>query len=345
MTSRERLLTAMTMGTPDRVPVAPFGLGLIPTDSPLAEELIEKTDIIIPVSGGGDPFLGKREVHSETKDNITTVTIPTPKGDLIQRTKRTEKTAAPIEFCFKSEADVEKFLSLPYESPDVDLSSFHSWRDRVGDRGLVMVGVPDGICLPAIYYSPEMFCLAWADSPDILTELTRLGTCRVNDFVQRLCEAGADAFRIIGGEYASVQLGPRAFNELCRDTDREMVDVMRSHGAISYYHNHGKVMSYLPDLAAIGIDALDPLEAPPWGDVDLAEARRTLGDSVCMVGNLDDMEVLDSLDEATVRHIARERLAAAGKKGFVLGGTASGTFGDRAARNFIAMVRVAEEMA
>jgi len=63
------------------------------------------------------------------------------------------------------------------------------------------------------------------------------------------------------------------------------------------------------------------------------------------VGNLDDMEVLDKLDKAAVCNLARERLAAAGKRGFVLGGTASGTYGECAARNFIAMIAVAEERA
>ena len=345
MTSRERLLTAMTMGMPDRVPVAPFGLGLIPDDSPIAEELIEKTDIIIPVGAGGDPLLGKSEIKVETVGDTTISTIPTPKGDLVQKVRHTGWTHAIAEFYFKSEADAEKSLSLPYEPPHVDLTGYNRWCERLGDRGLAMVGVPDGICLPAACFSPEMFCLTWADSPDLMTELTLIAAKRINEFVERLCKAGVEAFRMIGGEYASVQLGPRAFNILCRDPDREMADIMRSHGAMSYYHNHGKVMPYLPDLAAIGIDALDPMEAPPWGDVDLAEARRILGDRVCMVGNLDDMEVVDKLDDATVCDIARERLAAAGKRGFVLGGTASGTYGERAAHNFIAMVRVAEEMA
>jgi hypothetical protein len=62
-----------------------------------------------------------------------------------------------------------------------------------------------------------------------------------------------------------------------------------------------------------------------------------------MVGNLDDMEIIDSLPAADVQAIARERLAAAGPVGFILGGTASGTYTERAARNFIALVEVSEE--
>jgi uroporphyrinogen-III decarboxylase len=112
-----------------------------------------------------------------------------------------------------------------------------------------------------------------------------------------------------------------------------------------YYHNHGPTMKYLELLAGIGMDACDCFEAPPWGDFDFAEARERVGDRLCFVGNLDDMEVIDKLPERTVCEIARERIIQSGGAGFVLGGTASGTYTERAARNFIAMVDVAEELA
>ena len=101
-------------------------------------------------------------------------------------------------------------------------------------------------------------------------------------------------------------------------------------------------MRYLEYFAQIGMDSLDPLEAPPWGDADLGEARRRLGDRVCIVGNLDDMEVVDKLPTEEVLAIARERLEAAGDRGFMLGGTTSGTFGEQGARNFIAMAEMVE---
>jgi hypothetical protein len=92
------------------------------------------------------------------------------------------------------------------------------------------------------------------------------------------------------------------------------------------------------------MDAADCFEAPPWGDCDLVAAKQALHGRVCMVGNLDDMEVIDKLDTATVVQIARERVGQAGPDGFVLGGTASGTYTERAARNFIAMAAMAREV-
>lgn len=52
LTSRQRLLIALQGGTPDRVPVAPFGLGKVDPDSEIGKELIARTDPFISVGSG-----------------------------------------------------------------------------------------------------------------------------------------------------------------------------------------------------------------------------------------------------------------------------------------------------
>ena len=52
------------------------------------------------------------------------------------------------------------------------------------------------------------------------------------------------------------------------------------------------------------------------------------------------MEVVDKLPTDQVLAIARQRLDSAGDRGFILGGTTSGTFGEHGARNFIAMAKM-----
>ncbi len=182
------------------------------------------------------------------------------------------------------------------------------------------------------------------DYPDLMLKLTDLFASRLNDWVTRLCEAGIDGFRICGGEYASVQLGPAGFDALVLEQDKELIDIIHRHGGVAYYHNHGPVMRFLTRFREIGMDALDPLEAPPWGDADLREARVTCGDRVAFVGNLDDMEVLENLPFEEIRLMAMERLAGAGDRGFILGGTASGTYTEKAARNFIRLAELSKSL-
>lgn len=343
MTSRERLLAAMRFEKVDRTPVAPFGLGKLAPDSPMAAELIAKVDPFIQSGVPGDIYYGA-DCHHEalTEGDVTTVIIKTPLGDLTQRTQVTPITSATIEFPVKTLQDAEKYLSIEYVAPEVDASAFLKRKAEIGEQGLVLAGVPDAVVLPACLLSPEDFCLWWADHPELMTKLTNLFAARVNDWIDRLCKAGVDAFRVIGGEYASVQLGPAGFDALVVEQDRELIDIIHRHGGIAYYHNHGPVMRFLTRFREIGMDALDPMEAPPWGDADLRQARAVCGDRVAFVGNLDDMEVMEKLPFHEIAPMAIERLEAAGHRGFILGGTASGTYTEKAARNFIALVEVAE---
>jgi uroporphyrinogen-III decarboxylase len=345
MTSRQRLLTALRGGTPDRVPVAPFELGRVDPDSAVGRELIARTDPFITVGGGGDPFLGRKVPCTTCQDGeYTTTVFHTPAGDLVLRHRRTAVTAATVEFPCQDAADVEKLLSLPYEPPRIDLTAYRAWRERVGEEALVMVGIGNAVCFPATMLAPEQFSLLWADAPEAMARMTGIASQRLNDYVERLCQAGVDAFRIVGGEYVTCQLGPRSFEALIRPFDTTLCQVMRRHGAVVYYHNHGPIMRWLELIAELGVDALDPLEAPPWGDCDLCEAKRRIGDRVCLVGNLDDMEVLEQWEADAVRELGRQRIQEAGTTGFILGGTASGTYTERAARNFMALVDVAEAM-
>lgn len=346
MTSRERMLCAIRGGTPDRVPVSPWGFGHIDPESDLGRELVARCDLWTE-RGAAFSFTGARletERTSETTPDgqITTTVYHTPAGDLRARHQRTAITSATVEFPCKSAADVEKLLSVPYEPLVPDFTSFHDAKRRYGGEALVCLGTADAVCWPATVLSPSDFCLFWADAPDLMVEMCRVGSERLDAFIEAACKAGVDAFRIIGGEYVTVQLGPKAVPRLLAPFDTHQVDIMRRYGAVAHYHNHGPIMRFLDALAGLGIDSMDPFEAPPCGDCDLAEAKRRLRGRTCIVGNLDDMEVIDRLPEAEVCEIAAARLEQAGPDGFMLGGTSSGTYGERAAHAFLALVRVAE---
>jgi uroporphyrinogen decarboxylase len=345
MNSRERMITAITGGLPDRVPVSPWGLGKLDPRGPLAAELIKKTDPFISV-GIGSPYRNYgsyAEVRVEGHDTITI--LHTPEGDLRQVFRRSELTTCCIEFFCKSADDVRKYLSIPYEAPTPDLTTFFRTKDEIADEGLVLAGIPNAMCLAAEILSPEDLCLLWADDPDLLVQLVKTASERLIPFVDQACRKGADFFRIIGGEYVTEQIGPKGVPHLLTPFDTELVKLIHSYNAYAHYHNHGNVQPYLDFFVSLGIDSLDPLENPPFGDANLAEIKKVFQGKVCIVGNIDDMEVMGKFSTEEVKAIARERVLAAGPDGFILGGTSSGTFTEHAARNFIALVDVVKELA
>ncbi len=344
MTSRQRLFASLHGERPDRVPVSPFGLGHLDPDGPAAAELIARTDPFLTIGLGGNVFAGTAvEVVSRQEGAEIITRIQTPAGQLVQRDRRTEITRSTVEFPCKNADDVEAYLSIPFVPAVPRVDGFLKRRGELGEEALLLAGIGDAICFPATILSPEDMCLLWMDAPDLLRACVAAAHSRLMEYVDAACRGGVDAFRIVGGEYATEQLGPDGFDALVKPWDTELVTLMHRHKALAYYHNHGYVETYLETFADLGIDFLDPLEVAPYGNVDLGDAHRRIGDRVCIVGGLDDMEVLETRDRATVLRMGRAHLEMVGHVGgFCLGGTASGTYTERAARNFIALAQESE---
>jgi len=153
MTSRERLLCALQRGTPDRVPVAPYGMGRIDPESELGQQLIECTDIFGDVYWEGDAVvLGRAaRVHTETEGDQTITVYETPQGPLQSVTRRTAITSAQVKFACQSPEDADKILAMPYEPLQVDTHKYHCWSEKIGEKGLVLVTILDGVCWPALF--------------------------------------------------------------------------------------------------------------------------------------------------------------------------------------------------
>ena len=144
MNSRDRILAAIHLQQPDRVPCSPH-LAPATVLSMAAGEwraLLEGTDVTMSVGALGDTqiFGGQALIdHTRTwRDGDTTITeIETPKGLLRSRYVRTRETRWVAEHMFKSLADVDRVLSIPYTPPAFDVDEYEEWVERVGDQGFV----------------------------------------------------------------------------------------------------------------------------------------------------------------------------------------------------------------
>ena len=190
MTSRERMVCAIRGRVPDRVPVSPWGFGRVEPDGDVGRELVARCDLWIGGGGGGFSFSGARlETETTTDGSVTTTVYHTPAGDLRSRRRATDVTSATIEFPCKSAADVEKLLSVPYEPLATDFSGFHETKTKYGEAGLVNLGCGNAVCWPATVLSPEDFCLLWADAPDVMVEMCRVASERLNAYIESACQA------------------------------------------------------------------------------------------------------------------------------------------------------------
>ncbi len=93
-----------------------------------------------------------------------------------------------------------------------------------------------------------------------------------------------------------------------------------------------------------GLSWGDPLEAPPSGDVCLADAKKRIGDRVCLVGNLDDMAVISSVPLNELEKLCKSCIdKAAPGGGYILAGTSTGLYTPKLAERWLFMAKVARE--
>ena len=344
MNSRERLLRVLRGMEPDRVPISLYEFdGFYDSwiyDYPEYVEILDyakgKTDKMYFWSPRSDRpvlFYGvvdeenvRRVRWREGNSTYTKTVIETPRGRLYSITREDDgvHTSWTVERLCKSAEDAEKIFSLPYEPWRPEVDSFFALDKKLGGSGIPMGDVADALCSTVGLFGLTRFLKIYMKRRSLIFDLMDLFQERIRNYLRHLLELGAvTLYRIIGPEYATPPfLSPRDFDRLVLPYDAELVELLHSYGGMARLHSHGKVKQVLPSFREMKVDAVDPLEPPPDGDVELREARRILGSEVTLIGNIEErvFEVGDKPDiERWVKKAIRE---GASGGGFILCPTA-----------------------
>jgi uroporphyrinogen decarboxylase len=148
---------------------------------------------------------------------------------------------------------------------------------------------------------------------------------------------GGTMRHIMFSDDAGAQLSPQHWSEFSGRYIRRLVEGLPE-GAIRIAHNCARVGHILDMYPGTGIDALHL--AP---EIDIGEAKRRIGDRVCLIGNLDQLGTLLSGTPEEVEAECRDMIAQGGPGGgYIL--SASGCVSEGTPlENVEAMVRAAEE--
>ena len=106
-------------------------------------------------------------------------------------------------------------------------------------------------------------------------------------------------------------MGPRQWEDLVVPYDGQIMRRIKAAdpSARIHVHCHGKVGTLLDSFVEMGVDSTDPLEPPPQGDIDIAEAKRKYDGRLVFRANIEflDMEsrTPDEIEEQ-VRHALQD---------------------------------------
>ena len=227
------------------------------------------------------------------------------------------KTTWHREHPVKDLADLEAYLDLPWEPGEVDFGELErAWAQLDGTRGLPMLTFDDPLCELADVFEFGNFMVHVLTEPRaMLSAMDRIHERRMAALPRLLAGPVASAvIRISGPEYATPPyLSPQHFAQLVTRYDSQYIRLIQQAGAFARIHSHGKVARVLDQIEQMAPDALDPLEPPPDGDIDLAQLKRRVGGRICLIGGI-ELKDLESRTPSQVAALVRSAIEA-GKPG------------------------------
>lgn len=375
MERRERLMATLQGETVDRPAVCfyeingldekpedpdPYNIHSDPSWKPLLDLARERSDRIVmrdaPMMGHDpDPIeeLTTRKVWEEEGSRYTHTVIVTAGGVLTSLTRRDRdvNTVWTIEHLLKDENDFRDWVDLPEREEHglPDVSGVLKAEAELGASGIVMLDTPDPLCLVAQLFDFGTYTVMGMTENALMHRALE----KTSRMILPRLEAAARAlpgrlWRIYGPEYASPPyLPPRLFEEYVVRYVTPMVGAIQRYGGYARVHCHGRIRDILDHIAATGCDALDPIEPPGQGDVELAYVRQRYGKQMVLFGNIEVSDIenlgLAAFGKKVLRAL-REGTEGPGR-GFVLMPSAC-PYGrrlpERTLRNYQLMVEMAE---
>ncbi|MEI6083029.1 MAG: uroporphyrinogen decarboxylase family protein [Verrucomicrobiota bacterium] len=321
LTSKERMLTALRRGIPDRLPVTihqwqPFHLREFMGNADQLEAF-RQTGLdasITPLAVYQSPpssawKQSATPVSSPDSDRRTRHRIVTPDGELTWITTANEYTTYNIEHILKTKHDAEIFLRH-WPGCRLDRADLTRWHDRTGDAGIVRGFV-------AMFAQPgswQEFCemvgtqeaIFWAmDDPDFVHWFLDEMTQRKVAYVHReLPGARFDLIEHGGGAASSTVISPAMFDEFCVPYDQRVITALHEVGLPVVYHTCGEMLAILEHIPNNGCDASETLSPPGvGGDIrpaDRLRVKEVLGGKVALIGGLDQGHILTNGTPAQV---------------------------------------------
>ncbi|MHC4104541.1 MAG: uroporphyrinogen decarboxylase family protein, partial [Planctomycetota bacterium] len=226
---------------------------------------------------------------------FTTLKIGNRNMTSLTRRSREVDTVWTVEHLLKGPEDLKAYLELPDEifAENIDVASLIEEDEKLGDRGIIMVDTEDPICAAASLFSMEDFTVVAMIEQKLFHRLLE----KLSVHIQARTEKTAKEFpghlwRIYGPEYATEPyLSPNLFKEYVVRYTGPMVEAIQRHGGFARIHCHGRIRAVLDYIVEMGASAIDPIEPPPQGDVELEYVRSKYGGDLVLFGNIEIADI------------------------------------------------------
>lgn len=339
MTERERLLTLLAGGTPDRVPwfgdldywaTSLIGHGLKPEDFKSSDEYIAwHRDLGVGFYlQGYFPFktiIENCRVSEWTEGPARRRKIETPHGALTETwTWLPDSFAeAPTERLIKSPADLRAYRHLfenaRYE-PDNDFAELR--RRQVGGAGVVLCYLPKSPFMQLVALDAGITAVTeiFADDPGQLAETLAAVRCAHDGAARLALESPAEVL-MIPENLSSEVVGPRFYELFMRDYHETWAGRIRAAGKFSCIHLDGTLRGLLRQVTNAGFTFIEAMTPAPVGDLEVERWADWCGkQSTVLWGGLPGVYFTDKVSDTEFeRHVRSVLRVMASRPRYVLG--------------------------
>jgi len=187
------------------------------------------------------------------------------------------------------------------------------FRERTGDMYSILGWVEGPAAEAADLRGVSTFLVDLLDDDDFCCQLMDRCLDTGIAFAKAQLEAGADTIGV--GDAIASQMSPDMYERFVLPREQVLVDSIHSMGGLVRLHICGNITHLLLGIATLGIDVLDVDHM-----VDMADARRILGNAVTLAGNIDPAAGMRYGSPESIRENIRETYKTVGNPHLVTAG-------------------------
>ena len=311
MNSRERVMAALALKEPDRVPFVDY------VDTAVKRQIMGTDDIDeaeLALKIGMDAIC------------FTDYTMPifckshSAESDVPKAYGMTGETEFIGEGMIRSEADLSK-IKLPDPQEESFYDPAKRFMERYHDRDLAIFAGLRPLGMFNTFYSMPMmdFAVALRDNRKLIDTMMDIFTEWNLVVLEKLQTLGIDF--IVAYNDMAWKEGPLVSPQIIREVFLPKMKRVAQAIKIPWaFHSDGNLTIVMEDLLTLGMNAVNPFEPPC---MNLKVAKETWGDRICLWGNIDPVNTLPYGTVEEVESEVKQRIEDAGQGGGYICATAN----------------------
>jgi len=378
MTSRERVLTTINHGQPDRVPLVigvsnATGIKMKPYQGIKRIAGIEAPDKYLY----DWPELGTAEIDEETMlrlhSDVRGVLDLEPE-DIRRQNRQREPHSDAFDSWGSGQTETAPgdwypgIHPIPEARTRQDLESYQGWPDMSDPTRVAHVREQARLLAAdnrfAIMATPwllfpferahamqgmEAFLMNMAMDRDFARALLEKIAVYCKQLMGIFLEQLGDNVDIIKigddlGTQESLMISPKMYREILKPVHADFISFIKARtNARVLFHSDGDVAPLVGDFIEIGVDILNPIQTSAGKMSDLSSLKKHYGDNIVFCGGIDTHRILPHGSIADVRGEVRRVIEALGPGGGCMIGAVHTVMNDVPPENVLAMVDAVEE--